>query len=262
MKDHINLVYTFLRLGILNEFQYRANFFIQLLQTCLQLTVSIGGLAVVFQHTDNLGGWQAMELVALLGIYFVVRGAIYTVVSPSLELFMQDVRMGTLDYTLIKPVDAQFLVSIRRVSVWSSVDFFMGIVIIIYALIQLGTTIGVTHLLGFAITLLCGGIIVYSFWLVLATCAFWFIKVENILVIFESMYQAGKWPVTIYPQTLQILLTFIVPVAFAVTVPAQALVGQLTLQNLLVTIVVSMILFAGSRLFWMTGIKYYSGASA
>ena len=118
MKNHINLVYTFLRIGILDELQYRANFFIQLLQTAFQLTVSLGGLAVVFQHTDDLGGWQAMELVALLGIYFMMRGAIYTIVSPSLELFMQDVRMGTLDYTLIKPVDAQFLVSIRRVSIW------------------------------------------------------------------------------------------------------------------------------------------------
>jgi len=262
MRDYINLIYTFFRLGILNELQYRANFFIQLLQTALQLTISIGGLAVVFQHTDNLAGWQAMELVALLGIYFVMRGAIYTVISPSLELFMQDVRLGTLDYVLIKPVDAQFLVSIRRVSVWSSVDFFMGIAILTFALARLGTTIGMTHLLGFGITLLCGGVIVYSFWMMLATCAFWFIKVENILVIFESMYQAGKWPVTIYPQTLRILLTFIVPVAFAVTVPAQALVGQLTLQNMLLSIGVAVMLFTVARLFWRTGIKYYSGASA
>ena len=28
---------------------------------------------------------------------------------------------------------------------------------------------------------------------ILATFAFWFIKVENILVIFQSMYQAGRW---------------------------------------------------------------------
>jgi len=227
MRDYINLIYTFFRLGILNELQYRANFFIQLLQTALQLTISIGGLAVVFQHTDNLAGWQAMELVALLGIYFVMRGAIYTVISPSLELFMQDV-----------------------------------IAILTFALARLGTTIGMTHLLGFGITLLCGGVIVYSFWMMLATCAFWFIKVENILVIFESMYQAGKWPVTIYPQTLRILLTFIVPVAFAVTVPAQALVGQLTLQNMLLSIGVAVMLFTVARLFWRTGIKYYSGASA
>jgi len=147
-------------------------------------------------------------------------------------------------------------------SVWSSVDFFMGIAILTFALARLGTTIGMTHLLGFGITLLCGGVIVYSFWMMLATCAFWFIKVENILVIFESMYQAGKWPVTIYPQTLRILLTFIVPVAFAVTVPAQALVGQLTLQNMLLSIGVAVMLFTVARLFWRTGIKYYSGASA
>jgi len=69
----------------------------------------------------------------------------------------------------------------------------------------------------------CGLVIVYSFWLILATCSFWLVKVEIILVIFESMFQAGRWPVTLYPRPLRLVLIFIVPVAFAVTVPAQAL---------------------------------------
>ena len=79
---------------------------------------------------------------------------------------------------------------------------------------------------GFALTLAAGAAIIYSFWLVLATTTFWFIKVENILVIFQAVYSAGKYPVAIYPHWLKLAMTFLVPVAFAVTVPSEALVGR------------------------------------
>lgn len=79
------------------------------------------------------------------------------------------------------------------------------------------------HATSFALALAA---IVYSFWLVLATFSFWFIKAENILVIFQSMYSTGKYPVAIYPRWLKMAMTFLVPVAFAVTVPSEALLGR------------------------------------
>jgi len=256
------LIYTFVRLSTLNELQYRANFFIRLLQALLSLVTAMGGLAVVFSHTDEVAGWQVEELVALLGIFFLVRGFIYTVIQPSLERFMQDIRKGTLDFTLTKPEDAQFLVSIRQVEIWSLLDVFMGLGVLIWALLRLNQGVGVGDLLVFGLLLGAGLVTVYSFWLILATCAYWFVRVENILVIFQSMYEAGRWPVRIYPAGLQMILTFLVPIAFAVTVPAEALVGRLTLNTTLTALALAVALFALSRWFWLYGIKHYSGASA
>jgi ABC-2 type transport system permease protein len=105
-------------------------------------------------------------------------------------------------------------------------------------------------------------VIVYSFWLILATLSFWFVRVENILVIFQSMYEAGRWPVSLYPAWLRFALTFLVPIAFATTVPAQALAGRLTWQILLGTVALAVALFVVSRFFWRVGIQRYSGASA
>lgn len=259
---YIQLLYVHLRLGILNELQYRVNFWVQLLQTLMGAATAIGGLAVVFSHTDSLKGWQAADLLALVGIYFLMRSAIHTFIQPSLQLFMEDVRQGTLDYTIIKPVDTQLLVSIRRVAIWNTFDGLMGIGVIIYALAQLSHRLGFVDTLSFLFTLACGAVIVYSFWLMLATLVFWFIRIENILVIFESMYQAGRWPVGIYPQFLQVLLTFMVPVAFAVTVPAEALTGRLSANDLLLALIIAVVLFGLARRFWRFGITHYSGASA
>ena len=112
------------------------------------------------------------------------------------------------------------------------------------------------------VTLLCGTAIVYSYWLMLATCTFWFVKIENILVIFQSMYEAGRWPIGIYPGWLQVLLTALVPVAFAVTVPAEALVGRLNTGMMIGAGVLAIVLLIVSRWFWLVGLRSYSGASA
>jgi ABC-2 type transport system permease protein len=76
------------------------------------------------------------------------------------------------------------------------------------------------------------------------------------------MYEAGRWPVSLYPGWLRFALTFIVPVAFATTVPAEALAGRLTWQTLLEAVALAAAMLVASRLFWRVGIRHYSGASA
>lgn len=258
----LRLIWTFLRLGILNELSYRANLFVQLFQSVLELGAAIAGLAVVFSHTDELGGWHQAELLALLGVYFLVGGIIRSIIQPSMQRFMEQVRLGTLDFTLTKPADAQLLVSIQQVQIWKVTDIALGGVVLGIALAQLGERVGPITALTFGATLVAGAAIVYSFWLILAACAFWIVRVENILVIFQSMYEAGRWPVGIYPDWLRWSLTFIVPVAFATTVPAEALAGRLTPQTLLGALALAVLLLVVSRLFWRRGLRQYSGASA
>ena len=120
--NYLRLIYTFIRLGILNELQYRSNFWVRLFQSVLAIGTALIGLATVFSHTDTLAGWQRAELLALVGIYFLMAGLISTFIQPSMEQFLDDVRKGTLDFTLTKPEEAQLLVSIRRISIWSLLE--------------------------------------------------------------------------------------------------------------------------------------------
>lgn len=259
---YIRLFATYLRIGILGELEYRANFWISLVQSALDLCVALGGLAVVFSHTDTLGGWRPEELLALVGVYFLIGGLIRTIIRPSMTKFMDDVRQGTLDFTLTKPADSQVLVSIQSVEIWRLVDVLIALPVLTIALIRLGAQLGLIDTAVFAVTLLSGGLIIYSFWLMLSTCAFWFVKVENIQVIFMSMWQAGRWPVSIYPAWLRAVLTFLVPVAFATTVPASAVSGRITDANLVGTVALAVAMLIVSRWFWRVGIRFYSGASA
>ena len=262
MLAYLRLFGVFLKVGVLNELQYRVNFYVQVLQAGIGLVTGLAGLGIVFSHTDNLGGWRPAELLALLGIFFLVNGAIQLVIQPSMQRFMEDVRQGTLDFMLTKPADSQVLVSIRQVEIWKLVNVFLGLIVLGIALVQLQVVVGAGQALAFGVTLLAGGAIVYSFYLFLATTSFWFVRVENVLVIFQSMYQAGRWPVGIYPWWLRSALTFIVPVAFATTVPAEAISGRLTWQTLALALGLAVAMLVGTRWFWRVGVRRYSGASA
>jgi len=179
-----------------------------------------------------------------------------------MQRLIEAVSEGTLDFTLTKPADAQFLVSIQRVEIWKLTDLVLGAGVLVFALVRMGTRLDAVQAAGFAAALAAGGLIVYSFWLMLATLSFWFVRVENILVIFQSMYEAGRWPVSLYPRWLRFSLTFLVPVAFATTVPTQALSGRLTGRTLLGAGALAVLLLVVSRLFWRAGVRRYSGASA
>ena len=260
--SYLRLLWIFLRIGAMNELAYRANFWAQLLQSLVNLGVALGGLAVIFGQTEARGGWQPAEMVALLGVFFLMSGLIGSLISPSMSHFMEAVRQGTLDYTLTKPEDAQLLVSISEVRIWKLLDMVQGLALIGVALVEIGLQSGLVRTLSFAATLTAGAAIVYSFWLILATFTFWFIRLDNVLIIFQAMYDAGRWPVAIYPGWLRAALTFLVPVAFAVTAPSQALVGRLSVDVLALAIGMALVLLLASRLFWRFGIRRYAGASA
>jgi ABC-2 type transport system permease protein len=259
---YFRLFREFLRVSIMTELAYRANFIVQLFQSLLELGTALGGLAVIFSFTDNLGGWRPDEVLALLGVYFLLGGVIGLVIQPGMEQLIESVRDGTLDFILTKPEDAQMLVSARKVEIWKFINIFLGMGVLAYAVIKLNEQLTGWQIAAFAVMLFAGIAIIYSFWLILATLSFWFVRVENILEIFQSMYDAGRWPVSLYPDWLRFLLTFIIPVAFATTVPAEALTGRLTWQTLVGAGLLAVFMIFISRVFWKIGLKRYSGASA
>ncbi len=260
--NYLRLLIAFFWVGVAGEVAYRVNFFFQLFQSLISLAVAVAGLNVVFSYTGTLGGWGHEEILALVGVYLLVGGIIGLVIQPGMQQFIESVRDGTLDFTLTKPEDAQLLVSIRRVNIWSLIDMVLGLSVLAFALVRLGEKVGGVEAAEFLLMLTAGAIIIYSFFLILATLSFWFVRVENFLTIFQSMYEAGRWPVSLYPGWLRYGLTFVVPVAFATMVPAEALTGRLTWETLLAAIVIAVALFTISRLFWRVGLQHYSGTSA
>ena len=258
----LRVAWLYFRIGAMNELQYRANFFVAAFQSLLALGTGLVVLALVFSHTQELKGWTHAELLAVLGIQILMGGLIHTIVQPNMLRLMEEVRDGKLDYALTRPEDAQVLVSVRDLRIWQSVDILSGSIVLAVALVQLGRQIGPLDVLAFLIALGLGAAMIYCFWLVLSTGAFWVINMWTVAELFEGLYQSGRWPVGVYPGWLRYSLTYLVPIAFAVTVPAQAVTSQLHWSTLAAAAAFSVVLFAFTRWFWHFGLRRYTGASA
>jgi ABC-2 type transport system permease protein len=258
----IRIAWMFFRVGAMNELQYRVNFFIYVFQALIALGTGLVGLWLIFNHTSELDGWSPAELLALMGVFTLMGGLIQTSIQPNMQRLMAEVQDGTFDFALTKPEDAQLIVSVREVRIWQAVDVVAGVIVLVVAVLHLQSAFEPARAFGFAALLICGALMIYSFWLILTTVAFWIVKMDEVVELFAGIYAAGRYPVSVYPAWMRIGLTFLVPVAFAVTVPSEALTGRLTWQTVAVTFALTIVLLVLARWFWKLGLRRYSGASA
>jgi ABC-2 type transport system permease protein len=258
----VRVSWLFFKLGVLNELQYRVNFLVSLFQAAIALVTGLVVLSLVYSHTSELNGWSQSELLCVLGIQILMGGIIKTSIQPNMTRLIEDVREGKLDHALTKPEDSQMLVSVREVRIWQIIDVVSGIAVLAVGLSRISTDVGAADAASFAVALLLGAMLIYCFWLVIATIAFWVVNMWHAVELFDGVFQTGRWPVGIYPTWLQFGVTFLVPIAFAVTVPAEALTSRLDWQTLVLALVFAIALFAFTRWFWRFGLRRYTGASA
>ena len=248
------------RLNVAEELQYRANFVASVLGTLFWLATALLTVALFFSHTARLGGWDFWEVAVLLGVFNTLSGVIEAVLRPGIGRLAEEVRKGTLDLVLTRPVEPQLYVSFRVLDVWRLADVAAGLALIGYALARLGRVPSLLDAAAFAVTLLAAVAVVYAIWMALMSLAFWFVAVENISVLFDAVYEAARYPVSAYPGALRFLFVYLIPVAWTTTIPASALTGRLGPATALVSAAVGVVALALTRLLWRAALRRYTSA--
>ncbi len=261
LRRYLRLMRVFAGASISAQLEYRANFMISLIGAFLISGGSLFGLLVLTGDGQPIGGWSYREASVVVGLFTLMQGFIGAFLYPNLNKIAEAVRLGTMDFTLLKPIDAQFLVSTRNVNVFRMIDMVIGIIVIVWAASDIGGITAQGVALGAALVA-AGVVIVYAIWFMLTTTAFWFVKVENITELFSGLFRAGQFPVTAFPTWVRLLFTFIVPVAFITTVPAEAIVGRIRPESALVAAGVALVLLLISRWFWSVAVRSYTSASS
>jgi ABC-2 type transport system permease protein len=218
-------------------------------------------LSIIFSNTATLGGWGPGELVALLGVWRLVNTLMAALIWPNTEKFNTSVRDGSLDYTLLQPVSSQFLVSFSRIVIWRVWDIALAAVLIVtgVGMSRGGAPLNVVSFLLLAVS---GALIIYSLWIVLIACTFWFVKFDNNVTILQALMDTGRYPATVYPAWMRLIVTFVVPIAVATTVPLQALRGELRWWQVLLFLAIGAASLVVAGQVWKMGVRRYSGASS
>jgi ABC-2 type transport system permease protein len=255
------LLATFLKVNLQQELAYRADALINMLLSVMWLGWELLSLSIIFSNTATLGGWGPSDLLALLGVFRLVNTLMAALIWPNTDKFNTSVRDGSLDYTLLQPVSSQFLVSFSRIVIWRVWDIGLAAVLIVVG-INMGAGVTPLNVGVFLLLAASGALIIYSLWIVLIACTFWFVKFDNNVTILQALMDAGRYPATVYPDWLRLIVTFVVPIAIATTVPLQALRGSLSWWQVLLFLGISAASLLISAWVWKAGVRRYSGASS
>jgi ABC-2 type transport system permease protein len=258
----LKLLSAFLKVNIQMALAYRADTVVNILLNVMWLGWELLTLNIIFSNTQTIGGWGFAELIALLGVFRLVNTMMIALIWPNTEKFNQSIRDGSMDYTILQPVNTMFLVTFSRITVWRIWDLLLAIILIVIGINLSGDTVTPLQILAFILLAISGVIIIYSLWIVLIALTFWFTKFDNNVTILQAVLDAGRYPATVYPAWLRIIVTFVIPIAVATTVPLQALRGDLDAVRIAMFAGIGVASFLIASRVWKRGLKQYSGASS
>jgi ABC-2 type transport system permease protein len=261
LKRYLRIYRSFVSSSLARELEFRANFLAKVAQNAMWIGFAVLIVLVVFGNTNSVAGWNRADSFVLLGTVSVMNAAAQALFFSLTEI-PEQVRRGTLDYVVTRPIDTQFWVSMRRFNFDQIGSFFAGIAMLIVGLA--GSHHGATAFtwVAFWVSVIAATSIFYSFNLALMTTGIWLVRVDNLWVLSESVSSIARYPVDIYGSNLKKMFTYFVPLALLATVPATQLVREVSLPYLATAIAWAVFATILARLFWQYALRHYGSASS
>ncbi|MBF2027823.1 MAG: ABC-2 family transporter protein [Oscillatoriales cyanobacterium C42_A2020_001] len=260
MERYWHVLKLFWATALAAELEYRVNFLIATLSSVGGLAGSLFGLFLFYRTGYTFQNWNWEQALIVLGMFTLLQGFSATFLAPNLNRIVRHIQQGTLDFVLLKPINSQFWLSTHTVSPWGMPDLLFGAVMIVYA----GNRLGVeaqNYLLGL-LPIGFGFVMLYSLWFMLGAMSIWFVKIYNVTEVLRGLLEAGRFPMVAYPMGYRIFFTFVVPVAFLTTIPAEVILGRGSVGWLAGAAVLAGFLLWASSAFWQFALRFYTSASS
>jgi ABC-2 type transport system permease protein len=252
---------TFFISSFARELEFRANFIAKVGQNIIWLGFFILILLVVYGKTDSVAGWNRGHAFVLAATCFFMN-AVFQALFMSLIEIPEQVRKGTLDFVLTKPIDTQFWVSTRKFNFDQIGTLLAGVVMIVFGAISANIHANLLQWLAYVVLVFASTAIFYSFNLMLMTTGIWLVRVDNLWVLGDTVMQVARYPLDIYSSGLRAILTFVVPLAFLATIPARQLKDGFDPGMLALGLGWTLAFVLLSRWFWNYALKHYGSASS
>ena len=259
---YVRLLGVQIKASLLLAMQYRADFLLDAGIEIFWAATAIVPLVVVYDVRATIAGWTFGEALVVTGWFTVLQGVLEGVINPSLTTVVEHVRKGTLDLVLLKPADAQFLLSTARFLPWRAINVVTGVLIFGYAFHVLGRTPAVADVLASLVLLGAASTILYAFWILTVSATFYVVRIDNLTYLFTSVFDAARWPASVFRGAVRFAFTFVVPLVVMTTMPAQALLGTLGFAPLLTAVAAAVAYSAFARFVWVRAIARYTSASS
>lgn len=250
------------RASLVREMEFRANFLLGLLRQILWLGVFILMIESMFAHTRSLAGWQKNEVLVILALSRLVEGIMNALFARNIGELPDSIRTGRFDYTLTKPLPSQFFTAFQRLAIHNLGNIVAGVILFVYALVSLGSPAVWSRLPLWLLFIFLGIVIFYSLLILVASLAFFLERLEGIWAFMNIFSEPLTVPFDIFPARTRIVLTYLLPLAFIVFIPAQVITGRLAWWHLPLAALIAFTFLSLANLAWRAGLRRYTSASS
>ena len=259
LPHYTSLYWLFFKNRIKILMEYRVNFLIGAVSTVIMQAAGLLTIWVVMAQIPDLDGWSLPEILLIYGLITLSTSINHMFADNLWTLGRDYVRTGTFDRFMVRPVDPLFHLLADRFCHDGIGNFLVGAALVIIASSRLNvvwTPLTVGYLV---LMVLSGGFIFIALNLMTAVSGFWLMDSVPVTRVVFEMHEFAKYPLTIYPRFVGVLLTAVIPYGFASFFPATFLLGRDSNPLLAwgAPLVAAVLMVIGLAV-WRFGLRHYS----
>lgn len=263
MRRMLRLHRIFVAQHMKNLMEYKVDFLTGAISFLLGQVIQIAFLGIIFSQIPNLVGWDFYEILFIYGFSLIPKGIDHLLFDNLWSVGYFIVRKGDFDKYLTRPINSLFYVIAEKFCVDAFGELLIGLILIVYSMIQLKMTITWYMIPLFIVSVVFATLIYTSIKIATSAISFWTKASGHITHMFYMTNDFSKYPTTIYNKFVQTFITYIVPFAFTAFYPASYfLTGENPLFCIGGTVVAAVVLFVVSVFIWNRGIRAYESAGS
>jgi ABC-2 type transport system permease protein len=268
----------FARNSLVREMMFRANFLIEMISTFSWSFMNLAFYALVYnlmerEGRSDIAGWSQYEFFVFIATTIFVNSLVEAFFMDNAEELSELTRTGGLDFALLKPIDTQFLVSLRKIN-WSGVTKLVLVAgLLAYSLPRIeGLELSVIQIVLYLLYVALGVMILYSVMIALAATSIWLGRNQSLYDFWFYITNFSRYPMEIYDgpygRPLRHIFTFVVPILVVINVPATIMAKPLTASDPMRLGLAGFAIFAtwaclaGSRWIFQRALLSYRSASS
>ncbi len=215
----------------------------------------------IFSHTESVSGYSKYQTILFLLTAFFIDSLSQAFLRGAYD-FRNDVKKGTADYLLVKPISPLFVVMLRLTDIIDIAAVTLLLIPIVIIFFKIGIAINYFNIILYALFVLLGLVVVAAIHIMSVALTVWTMESESFIWVYRSSMFAALFPPEIFSGTVQIIFTFILPIIVIVSLPVKVALGLANFQGVAAGLAVAFVIFTGSLLLWRAALKHYSSASS